>query len=497
MSALDNIASLKSYFCSELILIVGILALVFMSFRKGHKEAGYLLPTTLAFLVMAAAAIFALPGEAPRTLFMGAIVHDPFGDFFKLLIIATAAVIAVMSASSRDLDKTAKAEYYAFLLTLTLGLNILSVANDLVMIYLAIEIASIVSYILAGYMGSSRRSEEAALKYVLYGGMASGIMIFGMSLLYGLGGSLNLTEIRMYFDGHATDRLVLFITFILILAGLGYKMAIAPFHMWAPDTYEGAPLPVTAFLSVASKAAGFAVTLRFFSTAFLVKGDGETWVSLKSLDWQTLIVVLSALTMTIGNFVALHQTNIKRFLAYSSVAHAGYLLMGLAAQNALGIEGTLFYFLVYFIMNLGGFFVAALMVDQFGTEEISDFKGLAKKGTFSFLISVCFSIFLLSLAGIPPFAGFIAKWYIFSAAIKANLIGLAVVGVINSVVSLFYYLRIVKFMLIDEPNNEHVMTNRVSASSAIIFGFAIMTLYFGLFFSPLVNWTKTSASLFY
>jgi NADH-quinone oxidoreductase subunit N len=341
-----------------------------------------------------------------------------------------------------------------------------------------------------------RRAEEASIKYVLYGGLASGIMIYGMSLLYGLTGSLDLSQIRVFLATQPTDAVVLFITFILILAGLGYKMAIAPFHMWSPDVYEGAPTPVTAYLSVASKAGGFAVTLRFFLVAFIERKD-TLWTPLIDLDWRTLIGALAVLTMTLGNLVALRQTNIKRFLAYSSIAHAGYMLMALAAQSPRGVESILFYFLTYFLMNMGAFLVVILIANQFETEEIEDYKGLARRSLYGLVVSLCLSVFLFSLVGLPPFAGFIGKWYLFQAVLEAKLYGLAVIGAINSVISLYYYVRLIKFMLMDDPKSEAPVQNSYLRFSAMMVAFAALTLYFGIFFDPLSTWSRTSANFFY
>lgn len=501
MKAIDNITSFSQYFCSELILIVGILALVFMSFRK--KEPGTdRLPMVVAALVLAlslADALLWTTADASIGLFGGMLALDPMAKFFKVLVLATALVMCLFADKSKDLDRAPRAEFYAFFLTLTLGLNVMIGANDLLVMYLAIEMASIVSYILTGFLHKNARSDEAGLKYVFYGGLASGVMIFGMSLLYGLTGSLNLIEIREALTGTALNPegwAVLYVTFIMILTGLGYKMAIAPFHMWSPDVYEGAPLPITAFLSVASKAAGFAITLRFFLVGFVTMNP-EGWVALKQLDWQAMVSALAMITMTIGNLAALRQTNIKRFLAYSSVAHAGYMLMGLAVQSTQGIEAIMFYFGIYLVMNLGAFLVAIYVANEFNTENMEDYKGMAYRNGFGFLIAFCLSIFLLSLAGIPPFAGFIGKWYVFGAVVKAGLYPLAVVGVINSVISLFYYVRLMKFMFFAEPATEAKATPSYLRFTAVIPAFAVLTVLFGLYFTPLVEWVKISAKLLY
>lgn len=491
---MSNLESLK-YFSSEFVLIFGVLVLVVMALFKKRDLTAAALGVTVTTLALALLIAALLHYPQNLELFMGMVTLDPFGQFFKVLIIATAIVAAILSDKSSDLHHPAKIEFFAFLLAITLGLNVLAASHNLIMIYLTIEISSVLSYLLTGYMGS-KRAEEASIKYVLYGGLASGIMIYGMSLLYGLTGSLDLIEIRQFLATQPTDAVVLFITFILILAGLGYKMAIAPFHMWSPDVYEGAPIPVTAYLSVASKAGGFAVTLRFFLVAFIDRQD-TVWAPLIDLDWQTLIGVLSVLTMTLGNLVALRQTNIKRFLAYSSIAHAGYMLMALAAQSIRGVESILFYFLTYFLMNMGAFLVVILIANQFQSEEIEDYKGLAKRSFYGLVVSLCLSVFLFSLVGLPPFAGFVGKWYLFQAVLESKLYALAVIGAINSVISLYYYVRVIKFMLIDDPKSETPMQNSYMRFSAMMVALAALTLYFGIFFDPLSTWSRASASFLY
>lgn len=493
---MNNIESL-SYFTSEIALLVGILGLLLLAIRRQPDTERYgALFASFALIFALVAAIFT-HFEKSTLLFKGMIALDPFGQFFKTVILAAALVTVIMASRARDLERSPKTEFYAFLLALTLGLNLMSVASDLLMIYLALEMSSIVSYVMAGYLAESKRSEESGLKYVLYGGVASGVMIFGISLLYGLTGTLNLVAVRTFLMENPTDRLVLFVTFVMILAGLGYKMAIAPFHMWSPDVYEGAPMPVTAYLSVGSKAAGFAVTLRFFLAGFVAIDAEGTWSVLKAVDWQFLIAALAAITMTVGNVIALKQTNIKRFLAYSSVAHAGYMLMGVAVQSRVGIESILFYFLVYFLMNLGAFFVAILISNQWGTEEIKDYRGLVRQNAFGTFLTICMAIFMFSLTGLPPFAGFIGKWYLFQAVIDSGLIWLAVVAAINSVIALFYYVRVVKYMAFDPPVSDKKLANRHWRYASVIAVFAVLSVYFGIYFAPLANWAKYSAEFFY
>ncbi len=501
METINNVDSFLKYFRPELALIVGLLVLLVRAMsRKSHAPADRL-PMLIAFVTLAvslALSVFGPPATG-MPLFGGMMSHDKMALFFKVVILATALVITLVADSSRDLLRAPKPEFYAFLLTLTLGLIVLSGASDLLVIYLAIEMASILSYILTGYLAGNSRSDEAGLKYVFFGGLASGIMIFGISLLYGLTGSLNLLAINAHLTQTALNPegwAVLYVAFVMVFAGLGYKMAVAPFHMWSPDVYEGAPLPVTAFLSVASKAAGFAVTIRFFFVGFLNFGP-EGWIAIKQIDWKSLMSALAILTMTIGNLAALKQTNIKRFLAYSSVAHAGYMLMGLATQSQEGVLAILLYFGVYFLMNLGAFLVAMYMANEFGTETIDDYKGLSRRKGAGFVLAFCLGVFLLSLAGLPPFAGFIGKLYLFGAVVKAGLYPLAVVGVLNSVVSLYYYVKIVKYMFFDEPATSDAAKFATLRFATVVPAFAFLTLLLGIYFAPLADWVKASAEFLY
>ncbi len=491
---MNNLESFKLFFSTEWILGGGTVLLILLPLIKRWNKRVW--PGAVAFVIVVFALLATLATQCDSgvSLFCGLTVADPLSQFFKILIILTTLVTIILSANSRDLEQAPQFEYYAFLLTLTLGLVLMTSANHLLMIYLAIEMASIASYVLAAYITGDRRSGEAGLKYVLFGGVASAIMIFGMSLMYGLTGSLQLSEIRVFLTDNPVDRLALLASVIMIFAGLGYKMAAAPFHMWAPDVYEGAPLPITAFLSVASKAAGFAVTLHFVIVGLGTTIDGATtWAQLPDIDWQILVACLSAVTMTVGNLLAIQQTNIKRFLAYSSIAHAGYLLMAVAANSKAGVESILFYFFVYFIMNLGAFLVASVVANQFKTEDMADYKGLVRQSPFGMVLALCMTIFLFSLTGIPPFAGFVGKWYIFKSVIDANLIWLAVVGIANSVVSLFFYVRLVKFMLVDDKTSNLPVANTRWSMSTVIVAFAFLSLYFGIWFGPLVKWVQGAA----
>jgi len=358
------------------------------------------------------------------------------------------------------------------------------------MAYLALEFVSQTSYILSGFLKHNRRSSEAALKYLIYGGVASGAMVYGMSLVFGLTGSLDYSLIGERLAAGETNGPVIFVATVLMLAGFGYKIAMVPFHMWAPDVYEGAPLPVTAFLAVGSKAAGVAMLVRFFYPGISsFAGDGS-WTALAGVDWPSLMVTVAMVTMTLGNLAALRQTNVKRLLAYSSIAHAGYMLMGFVVLSDDGLRAILFYVVVYYLMNLGAFAVLMMVLNQSGREDMEGFRGLAWRG--GALPAAAMAAFLFSLAGIPPFAGFIGKFYLFAAVIDQRMWTLAVVAGLNSVVALYYYARIVRTMYLDFPvEGDPVMA--IDGHSSFLVGVLMLaTLVFGVYWAPVIDFAERS-----
>jgi NADH-quinone oxidoreductase subunit N len=378
---------------------------------------------------------------------------------------------------------------------MTLGMFLMASATHLLMMVLAMELTSLSAYVLAGYTKEALDSSEASLKYIIYGAVSTGIMIYGISFLFGLTGALQYHTLNYVLSTTAISPLPLAFVIILMLVGFGYKISAVPFHFWTPDVYEGAPITVTALLSVASKAAGFAMLIRFFVTVFvdpfssLLAGK---WMSLSHVDWQLLIAVLSALTMTIGNLVAIWQDNLKRLLAYSSIAHAGYMLMGVAVLTDKGIAAVLIYFVMYLFMNLGAFLVVMLVANKTGSEDIDTYKGLGYQSPF---LATSMAIFLISLTGIPPTAGFIGKLYLFAAVIDARWFWLAIVGVLNSVISLYYYARVFRnmFLRTAEQNTSRISLGKMEI--VILLAFVIPTLVLGLYFSPIVSIAQTSLTM--
>ncbi len=484
------------HFIPELVLIGTILVLFLAAFLASAQQR--LFPQ-IAFvgLLMMLLANYGSRDLPAIHFFSGMVTYDALGHFFKYIFGLVGLMGIIFSHQSAELEKADLPSYYTLIIALILGMVLLATASNLLMIYLSLEMVSVLSYILTGYLRGVRRSSEAALKYVIYGGVASGMMAYGFSLLYGLTGSMDLTTMAQYLGANPASRSLLYVGVLFSMAGFGYKVAAFPFHMWCPDVYEGAPTPFTAILSVGPKAAGFAVLIRFFLTALTHSSASGDFIDFKDTGWPEMIAILSIATMTLGNLTALVQSNIKRLLAYSSIAHAGYMLMGLAALNNEAVRAVLFYLVVYAVMNLGAFLVVIIISNRLGTEQIEDYKGLGHRGSLGLLLAVAMTIFLFSLTGVPPLAGFIGKFYLFGAVVRAGLYPLAIIGVLNSVISLYYYVRVIKLMFFDQPADASPLSLPVVSHSYVVSGLAILTVYFGLFWNGLAALTERSAKLLF
>lgn len=425
----------------------------------------------------------------------GLLTIDSFGAFFKVLILVSTLLILYFSNNSIEVLNTGKrqGEFYILIFGMVLGMMFLVSASDLIMIYLSMELLSLPSYVLAGFLKLRERNSEASLKYLLYGAASSGFMLFGISLIYGLTGSTNLHLINLYLQFPQMNYITFALASIMIFAGIGFKISSAPFHFWTPDVYEGAPVSITAFLSVASKAAGFAVLIRLIKTSFVLGVNEQgSWILSDVFNWQTLLAAASILTMTLGNFTALWQNNLKRMLAYSSIAHAGYMLLGITVLSTQGVIAILMYFAFYMLMNIGAFFVVSLIADKMHTEDIHEYNGLGYKSPW---LAALLSIFLISLTGLPPTAGFIGKLYLFIALVDSNMITLAVIALLNSVVSLYYYVRVIKHMYLKKPEGEVETFKPSFVNLTFTFILAAAVLIFGIYFSPIANLAKQSISI--
>lgn len=425
----------------------------------------------------------------------GMFTLDGFSNYFKIIILITTIIIIFFSSHSNEIIKTfdRSGEYYALLLGMALGMMFMVSASDLILIYLSVELLSLSSYVLTGFTKLSDRNAEASLKYLIYGSVSSGLMLFGISIVYGLTGTTNLYELNTLLQAGSINLTTLGFSLILIFVGIGYKISAAPFHFWTPDVYEGAPISITAYLSVASKAAGFALLIRFIKTSFVSYTDASgNWHLLGIFDWQTLLIIIAILTMTLGNFSALSQSNLKRMLAYSSIAHAGYLLLGLAVLSDQGLLAVLIYFFIYMIMNLGAFFIVNLIANKINSEDIHDYDGI---GYTSPLLGVSLAIFLVSLTGLPPTAGFIAKLYLFIALVDANMITVAVIALLNTVVSLYYYVRVLKHMYLNKANESTQAVIPTLQPRIIVLALVIPVLLFGIYFTPIVSFAQNCLNI--
>jgi NADH-quinone oxidoreductase subunit N len=490
---LNNIDSLR-YFVPEGIVALTILLLLVADMLTRARRPGFNASIAVVGLLAAFAAGLQQVNAEPAFLFMGMITLDPFGVFFKLFFFAVTAVIVVVAHPYRELTRQYHGESYAMMLRAVLGMSLLATSSNLLMIYLALEMTSLPSYLLTSVLRHDAKSSEAGLKYVLFGAAASGAMVYGMSLFYGMTGSLALVELRDVLMGSGMPSVAMLVATAFVLAGFGFKISMVPFHNWTPDVYEGASTPVTAFFSVAPKAAGIAVLLRFFFSGLASAPEGVL-EPFYGLDWPFLLAVLSAVTMTLGNLAALKQDNVKRMLAYSSIAHAGYMLMGAVLLNDSGVQAILFYLVVYGFMNLGAFLVVIAMSSQTRREEFESYRGLGWRMP---LLAVPMAIFMFSLTGIPPFAGFVGKVYLFKAVIEQDLYWLALIGLLNSVVSLYYYMRIVKTMYLDDPGPAPAEPIRVPwVHTLLIVALAVPTLVFGVRFGLLDRLSSFSQQIFW
>jgi NADH-quinone oxidoreductase subunit N len=477
------------YLLPELVLTVGALVVLCADLFVPRAKQSVL--AWVALLALAATALALWPvADAHVSVARGLVSVDRFALFFKLLFLVAAALTVLASVRYLQVEHMRAGEYYFLVLCATLGMMFMAGGTDLITLFIGLETMAVSFYILTGYLRPDRRSNEAAVKYFLLGAFSLGILLYGMSLAYGLSGSTNLRTIAMALAGHERDpRLVLAV--ILIAAGMAFKIAAVPFHMWAPDVYEGAPTPIAGFLSVGSKAASFAMLLRIFVESLpAMRLEAHGGIPGPAIGWSTIFYVLSVLTMTVGNIAALTQSNIKRMLAYSSIAHAGYLLIGVVAGTQRGVTAMLIYLFIYAFMQLGAFAVIAMLRrDDVMGDELKDYNGLYFRQPFA---AFAMLLFLLSLGGIPPTAGFMGKFWLFSAAIESGYVWLAVIGVLNSVVSLYYYLRVVVFMWL---RNEPVGASPVpSPGVRVVLATALAgTLLLGVYPRPLFEFAEASA----
>lgn len=464
-----------------LLFLAFILMLVDLSLKEKGKDTLNWLALVGLGITFVLTIVYAQPG-GEEVIWGGMLRHDWMAFVFQLVFIVGAAFTVVFSRGWEAIGE--RGEFYTLLVLSTLGMTLMAAAGDLVMLLLAIETASIPLYIMAGFSTTDDKSSEAGFKYLLFGAMTSAVMMYGFSLLFGFSGTTNIYEIAEAITANGVPTLPLMASIVLVLVGFGFKVSMFPFHFWSPDVYEGAPTPVTGFLSTASKAAGFAVMARVMLVAF----------PMVTMEWQTLLAILSAITMTFGNLVALRQTNIKRMLAYSSIGHAGYILMGVAAASYLGVISVVYYIAAYLLTNLAAFGFVAVYYKFSGSDQIEDYAGFSRRSpglAFAMLFT------FLSLGGIPPLGGFFGKVLVFSAAVEAGMVWLAVIGVINAVIALYYYLTVLKFVYLrrQEGDEEPFPVSKTQSVSLAILVLGVAFL--GIVMAPMYDLAMKAASSFF
>ncbi|HEX5836362.1 MAG TPA: NADH-quinone oxidoreductase subunit N [Anaerolineales bacterium] len=464
-----------------LILVLGMLVLVIEPFWKEEqrRNVGWLTAGGL-LAVIVISFLFGQPGE-PVTTLGGMVRFDWLGFFFKMLFMFAGAATALLFIDNEKVGH--RGEAYLLLLASLMGMNLMAVSADLVMLYLAIETTSIPLYVLSGFMLGDAKSTEAGFKYLLFGAMTSTVMLYGFSLVFGFTGTTDIYELTGLLQSGSLSAVAAFGILALILVGLGFKVSIVPFHFWAPDVYEGAPTPVAGFLSTASKAAGFAVLVRLFFVAFPDL----------SVTWTMALAILSAITMTAGNLLALPQTNIKRLIAYSSVAHAGYTLIGVVALTQLGAASVVFYLAAYIATNLLAFGIVMAFARVTGLEDLKDYAGMSRRNPALALMMLAA---FLSLAGMPPFAGFVAKVFVFAAGIQADYVWLVIIGILNSIIGVYYYLNALKYVYLyrmpeqDEENHPVPLTRPYAIALGVL---VIGVILIGTVFAPWFSWSDAAA----
>ncbi len=486
MNSSEMINASFSLALPEVILSAGAMALLMLGVFRGDRATR--LVSWLAVLLLFAAGAAVLQGPESRTLaFGGSFVVDPFGQFVKILMLIGAALCLIMSMNFMREEKFERFEFPVLIVLATLGMSMMISANDLISLYMGVELQSLSLYVLAAFNRDSLRSSEAGLKYFVLGALSSGLLLYGCSLIYGFTGTTNFDVLREMLAPGGLSIGVIF-GLVFLMAGLAFKVSAAPFHMWTPDVYEGAPTPITALFSAAPKIAAMALLVRVLVWPF---SDGAL---APAPEWRQIIVVLAILSMVLGAFAAIGQSNIKRLMAYSSIGHMGFVLLGLAAGTSEGVRGVLIYLTIYLVMTVGVFACILSMRRREGMVE--DIEELAGLSTNHPLMAFAMMVLMFSLAGIPPLAGFFAKFFVLVAAVNEGLYTLAIIGVLASVVGAYYYLRIVKIMYFDEPAEPFI--SPMGGEMRLILGASSLFLLFYIVFAfPLLGVTEFVAqSLF-
>lgn len=466
----------------SLLVLAGLVLTFDMVWGDEKKRSlGWLTAGGLA-LTLVLSLLFARPGAEPVFVWGGMLRHDWLAFVFKGIILFGAAITTLFAMDSKNLGT--RGEFYILLLSSTLGMALMAASADLIMLFLAIETTSIPLYILAGFFKDDDKSTEAGFKYMLFGAMMSAVMLYGFSLLYGFTGTTDIYILAQRLQVGGVQNVAVISAALIVLVGFGFKISAVPFHFWAPDVYEGAPTAVAGFLSTASKAAGFAVLMRVMIEVF----------PLVEAQWGAILAALATATMTLGNTVALAQRNLKRLLAYSSIAHAGYILVGIVSLSSLGMTSAIFYLIAYLMTNLAAFGVVTVVGRTLGSDEIAAYAGLSRRSPG---LSLAMLVAFLSLAGIPPMAGFVAKVWVFAAAMDAGLVWLAIVGILNTIIGLYYYLIVLKVVYLYRSDEDD---KPVAVSRPDAIGLAVLTigiLVVGVLFAPWWGFADAAAAVLF
>ena len=476
---MNTLAQNIGILCPEFIVALGAMAMMMLGVFMGDRSQRLLSYLAVALFVIAGVAVLA-GGEGRAAAFNGAFVADGFGRFVKLMVLAGAALVLIMGQGYIDRQRMNRFEFPVLVVFSVLGMMLMASAGDFITLYLSLELQSLALYVLAAFDRDNLRSTEAGLKYFVLGALSSGMMLYGISLIYGFAGTTSFAKVAMVMQGSGVSLGLVF-GIVFLIAGLAFKVSAVPFHMWTPDVYEGAPTPITAFFSASPKIAAMALFVRTMTEALPAALD----------QWRQIVIFIAILSMALGAVAAIGQNNIKRLMAYSSIANMGYILIGLAAGTAQGIEGVLIYLAIYLVTNIGVFAcILGMRRGDHMVENISDLSGLAQtRPGYAFV----FAMLMFSLAGIPPLAGFFAKFYVFLAAVRAGLYPLAVIGVVASVVGAYYYLRIVKIIYFDEPAPAFERDMGPSLNSIIAVA-GVFTVFFLVGAAPLVSAAAAAAA---
>ncbi len=474
--------SFLSILPESLMLILAVVVLIVDPIMKEsrRRDLGWLTAVGL-FIIFVVSVIFARPGQ-PVNTFGNMIRFDWLAFFFNMLFTFGAGITALFLMDHERVGR--RGEAYVLMLASTIGMCFMASSADLVMLYLSIETTSIPLYILAGFMLADDRSTEAGFKYLLYGAMTSAVMLYGLSVLFGMAGTTNTYALAGALKAGQVPVLSVMAIIFLIIVGLGFKVSIVPFHFWAPDVYEGSPTPIAGFLSTASKAAGFAVILRLFVVAFPAL----------AVNWTSVLAVLAAVTMTVGNLLALPQKNLKRLLAYSSVSHAGYAMVGVVAFSQFGTASVAFYMLAYILTNLAAFGIVMTVSRVVGSDDYEAYRGLSRRAP---ALSLAMLAAFLSLAGMPPFGGFIAKVVVFAAGVQANFVWLVVIGILNSVVGVYYYLNVMKYVYLSRMEGEQEANCPIAITRPYALALVVLTtgiVLVGTVFAPWMSAANAAAA---